>query len=279
MRRGGASGVTEVVDDVKADDRYLACFVSTRSEIVVPIAYEGRVAGEIDIDSDVPAAFGPEDGAFLERVALISPTASWAGTPAARSGARDPRAGPSRPGRHLPRAQPALLPGAPRSHAGERDRRRARREGRLHLAAGRELAGSFSIGLRGEALGCPSDAVRPLRRRRPSRRVRGRLARGRRRAGGGYGRRAPRSRAVLEEYDYREGYYALFYDPDGPASSPRTSPRFVGRGLHPQPRPAGDDRRLRARPCPTGCSTYGREVRSPRVTERASKPTPTRRGS
>ena len=66
-----ASGVTEVVDDVNADDRYLACFVSTRSEIVVPIAYEGRVVGEIDIDSDVPAAFGPEDRTFLERVALL----------------------------------------------------------------------------------------------------------------------------------------------------------------------------------------------------------------
>ena len=66
-----ASGETEIVDDVNADDRYLACFVSTRSEIVVPIAYEGRVVGEIDIDSDVPAAFGPEDREFLERVALL----------------------------------------------------------------------------------------------------------------------------------------------------------------------------------------------------------------
>lgn len=69
-----ASGRTEVVDDVNADDRYLACFVSTRSEIVVPIAYEGRVVGEIDIDSDEPAAFGPADRDFLERVAeLIAP--------------------------------------------------------------------------------------------------------------------------------------------------------------------------------------------------------------
>jgi GAF domain-containing protein len=66
-----SSGVTEIVDDVNADERYLACFVSTRSEIVVPIAYEGRVVGEIDIDSDVPAAFGPEDREFLERVALL----------------------------------------------------------------------------------------------------------------------------------------------------------------------------------------------------------------
>lgn len=66
-----ASGQTEVVDDVNADERYLACFPSTRSEIVVPIAYEGRVVGEIDIDSDRPAAFDEDDRAFLERVALL----------------------------------------------------------------------------------------------------------------------------------------------------------------------------------------------------------------
>ena len=69
-----ASGETEVVDDVNADPRYLACFPSTRSEIVVPIVYEGKVVGEIDIDSDEPAAFGEDDRVFLERVtALIAP--------------------------------------------------------------------------------------------------------------------------------------------------------------------------------------------------------------
>jgi L-methionine (R)-S-oxide reductase len=66
-----ASGNTEIVDDVNADPRYLACFPSTRSEIVVPIAYQGQVVGEIDIDSDEPSAFGPDDQAFLERVALL----------------------------------------------------------------------------------------------------------------------------------------------------------------------------------------------------------------
>jgi len=66
-----ASGQTEVVDDVNADPRYLACFPSTRSEIVVPIAYEDIVVGEIDIDSDRPAAFGEDDRVFLERVALL----------------------------------------------------------------------------------------------------------------------------------------------------------------------------------------------------------------
>ena len=69
-----ASGQTEVVDDVNADERYLSCFPSTRSEIVVPIVYEGKVVGEIDIDSDSPAVFGAEDRTLLERVAvLISP--------------------------------------------------------------------------------------------------------------------------------------------------------------------------------------------------------------
>jgi L-methionine (R)-S-oxide reductase len=66
-----ASGQTEIVDDVNADPRYLACFPSTRSEIVVPVAHEGTVVGEIDIDSDRPAAFGEDDRVFLERVALL----------------------------------------------------------------------------------------------------------------------------------------------------------------------------------------------------------------
>jgi len=65
-----ASGQTEVVDDVNADPRYLACFPSTRSEIVVPITHEGRVVGEVDIDSDRTAAFGEDDRELLERIAV-----------------------------------------------------------------------------------------------------------------------------------------------------------------------------------------------------------------
>jgi L-methionine (R)-S-oxide reductase len=69
-----ASGETEIVEDVNSDERYLACFASTRSEIVVPIFFDGKVVGEIDIDSDRPAAFTADDRVFLERVAvLISP--------------------------------------------------------------------------------------------------------------------------------------------------------------------------------------------------------------
>ena len=65
-----ASGQTEIVDDVNADPRYLACFPSTRSEIVVPIFHRDRVVGEIDIDSDRMAAFGEGDRAALERIAV-----------------------------------------------------------------------------------------------------------------------------------------------------------------------------------------------------------------
>jgi L-methionine (R)-S-oxide reductase len=62
---------TIVVDDVNADSRYLACSIETKSEIVAPILQGARVLGEIDIDSDRPAAFGPADRNLLEAVAAL----------------------------------------------------------------------------------------------------------------------------------------------------------------------------------------------------------------
>lgn len=62
---------TIVVDDVRSDPRYLACSLETRSEIVVPIVRGGHVIGEIDIDSDLPAAFGARDRGMLENVASM----------------------------------------------------------------------------------------------------------------------------------------------------------------------------------------------------------------
>src|SRR5262245_5639381 len=64
-----SQGETIIVDDVNADPRYLACSIETRSEIVVPIRHDGRILGEIDIDSDAPAAFGDADRVLLEAVA------------------------------------------------------------------------------------------------------------------------------------------------------------------------------------------------------------------
>jgi GAF domain-containing protein len=66
-----SSGKTVIVDDVNADPRYLACSLETRSEIVVPIIRDGHVLGEIDIDSDTPAAFTEEDRRLLEAVAEV----------------------------------------------------------------------------------------------------------------------------------------------------------------------------------------------------------------
>jgi GAF domain-containing protein len=62
---------TIIVDDVDADPRYLACSLETRSEIVVPIMRGSEVLGEIDIDSDKKAAFGPADRELLEAVAHL----------------------------------------------------------------------------------------------------------------------------------------------------------------------------------------------------------------
>jgi len=64
-----ATGKTEVIPDVNDDNRYLSCFVSTRSEIVVPIKKDGKIIAEIDIDSDKKDAFTKEDEEFLEKVA------------------------------------------------------------------------------------------------------------------------------------------------------------------------------------------------------------------
>jgi L-methionine (R)-S-oxide reductase len=62
---------TIIVDDVNADPRYLACSIETKSEIVVPIMAGSDVLGEIDIDSDRPAAFGEADKTLLEAVAAL----------------------------------------------------------------------------------------------------------------------------------------------------------------------------------------------------------------
>jgi L-methionine (R)-S-oxide reductase len=66
---------TVIVDDVRASSDYLACFLSTRSEIVVPIRDGATVLGEIDIDGQQVKAFDASDRRFLERLAtkLVAP--------------------------------------------------------------------------------------------------------------------------------------------------------------------------------------------------------------
>jgi GAF domain-containing protein len=71
------AGRTEIVSDVSKDPRYLQCFLSTKSEIVVPISRQGLVVGEIDIDSEQLDAFTSTDREFLEAVASKA-SAIWA---------------------------------------------------------------------------------------------------------------------------------------------------------------------------------------------------------
>jgi len=62
---------TVVVDDVQSDERFLACSVTTRSEIVVPLMDGHECLGEIDIDSDKPGYFTDDDREMLEEIAAI----------------------------------------------------------------------------------------------------------------------------------------------------------------------------------------------------------------
>ncbi len=57
------------VADVRSAPEYLACFLETRSEIVVPIFDGGVVIGEIDVDGNEVAAFDGSDERFLTLVA------------------------------------------------------------------------------------------------------------------------------------------------------------------------------------------------------------------
>jgi GAF domain-containing protein len=66
-----SSGKTVVVDDVTKDQRYLACSLETKSEIVVPVFVNGKVVGELDIDSHFPAAFSVEDRELVEYCAQL----------------------------------------------------------------------------------------------------------------------------------------------------------------------------------------------------------------
>jgi L-methionine (R)-S-oxide reductase len=52
------------VPDVTASDNYLACSIETQSELVVLVhSRDGRILGQIDIDSHQRAAFGPKEEA------------------------------------------------------------------------------------------------------------------------------------------------------------------------------------------------------------------------
>ena len=57
-----------VVPDVSAQDNYIACSITVKAEIVVPIFVNGENIGQIDIDSNVLDPFTEADERFLEFV-------------------------------------------------------------------------------------------------------------------------------------------------------------------------------------------------------------------
>ena len=57
-----------VVPDVSAQDNYIACSITVKSEIVIPIFVNGENIGQIDIDSNTIDPFTENDERFLEFV-------------------------------------------------------------------------------------------------------------------------------------------------------------------------------------------------------------------
>ncbi|HEU5170925.1 MAG TPA: GAF domain-containing protein [Gemmatimonadales bacterium] len=64
-----ATGRDQNVPDVRAVSNYLACNTWTRSELVVLIRRGPTILGQIDVDSDEPDPFTPEEEAEVRRVA------------------------------------------------------------------------------------------------------------------------------------------------------------------------------------------------------------------
>jgi GAF domain-containing protein len=64
-----ATGQDKNVPDVTRVDNYLACNLDTKSELVVLIRRGATILGQIDVDSDVAAGFGPRQHADVRVVA------------------------------------------------------------------------------------------------------------------------------------------------------------------------------------------------------------------
>ena len=64
-----ATGEDQNVPDVRAVSNYIACNAWTRSELVVLIRRGATVLGQIDVDSDVPDPFTPDEEVAVRKVA------------------------------------------------------------------------------------------------------------------------------------------------------------------------------------------------------------------
>lgn len=64
-----ATGADQNVPDVRARENYIACNVWTRSELVVLIRRGNVILGQIDVDSDAPDPFTPDEQTAVKQVA------------------------------------------------------------------------------------------------------------------------------------------------------------------------------------------------------------------
>ena len=64
-----ATGEDQNIGDVRSITNYIACNTFTRSELVVLIRRGKTILGQIDVDSDVPDPFGPEEESAVRAVA------------------------------------------------------------------------------------------------------------------------------------------------------------------------------------------------------------------
>lgn len=64
-----ATGEDQNIPDVRAIENYIACNTFTRSELVVLIRRGATILGQIDVDSDHPDPFTPEEEAEVKKVA------------------------------------------------------------------------------------------------------------------------------------------------------------------------------------------------------------------
>jgi putative methionine-R-sulfoxide reductase with GAF domain len=64
-----AKAETEVVPDVRKRPGHIACSLSSRSEVVVPIVRDGAIFGVLDVDSNALDAFGQREVQLVENAA------------------------------------------------------------------------------------------------------------------------------------------------------------------------------------------------------------------
>lgn len=64
-------GITLIVEDVEKFPGHIACSSASKSEIVVPLFYNGSVVGVLDVDSDMLDQFDNTDKAYLEAIVAL----------------------------------------------------------------------------------------------------------------------------------------------------------------------------------------------------------------